>query len=67
MEWHRIIDKRDIDILMKDYCGFHDSCLVSLNYSSGASVDNNGSMRCGTPHKNLICFSKVNVLIKYWS
>ena len=48
MEWHRIIDKRDINILMNDYYGFHDSCLVSLNYSSGASVDNNGSMGCGT-------------------
>lgn len=47
MEWTEVKDKKDIDYLMKEYCAFHDSCLVELNYKSGTFVDNEGSMALG--------------------
>lgn len=29
---------------MNSYCGFHDSCIVSVSYESGTSVDSEGIM-----------------------
>ncbi|GAA0084885.1 hypothetical protein UT300007_13240 [Clostridium sp. CTA-7] len=48
MEWYEVKEQRDIDYLLKEYCGFHDSCLVELNYKSGAYVDKERSMCFGT-------------------
>ena len=45
--WNEIKDRIDIESLMGEYGGFHDSCIVSINYHSGASVDNNGAMANG--------------------
>ena len=45
--WNEIKNKIDIDNLMEEYCGFHDSCIVSINYRSGAFVNNNGAMANG--------------------
>ena len=39
--WNEIKNEIDIENLMKEYCGFHDSCIVSINYHSGAFVDDN--------------------------
>ncbi len=39
MEWVPIRTTNDIAELMEDYGGFHDSCIVSANYVSGAHVD----------------------------
>lgn len=44
MRWKEIKNKEDISFLMKEYSCFHDSCIVSINYISGAYVDLKGSM-----------------------
>lgn len=31
MEWYEIKEEKDIDYLIKEYYGFHDSCLVELS------------------------------------
>ena len=45
--WNEIKNEIDIENLMKEYSGFHDSCIVSINYRSGAFVDENGAMAKG--------------------
>lgn len=45
--WNEIKNETDIENLMKKYSGFHDSCIVSVNYHSGAYVDDNGGMANG--------------------
>lgn len=45
--WNEINNEIDIENLMKKYCGFHDSCIVSINYYSGAFVDDSGGMANG--------------------
>lgn len=48
MAWNEIKEKKDIDKLLEEYYGFHDSCLVELNYKNGMYVDEEGSMNFGT-------------------
>ena len=45
--WNEIKNEIDIENLMKEYSGFHDSCIVSINYHSGAYVDDKGAMANG--------------------
>lgn len=45
--WNEIKNENDIEIIMNEYGGFHDSCIVSVNYHSGAYVDDNGGMANG--------------------
>ena len=45
--WNEIKNEIDIENLMKEYSGFHDSCIVSINYHSGAFVDDKGAMAYG--------------------
>lgn len=45
--WNRIENDNDIKNLMEKYMGFHDSCIVSAAYSSGAKVDDNKCMSNG--------------------
>ena len=45
--WNEIKNEIDIENLMKEYSGFHDSCIVSINYHSGAFVDDKGAMANG--------------------
>lgn len=45
--WNEIKNDEDIQSLMAEYCGFHDSCIVSMNYSSGAFTDKNKAMGNG--------------------
>ncbi len=52
--WNEIKTETDIDELMKKCCGFHDSCIVSVNYSSGAYVDENGGMANGDEHEHIV-------------
>lgn len=47
MCWIEIRDEVGIDKLMEDFYGFHDSCIVSINYISGNFVDENRAMGCG--------------------
>ena len=49
-DWMDIETQKDIDVLMESFSGFHDSCLVSMNYISGNKVQDNGSMTFGTPN-----------------
>ena len=45
--WNEIKNELDIETLMNEYGGFHDSCIVSINYHSGAFVDDKGTMAFG--------------------
>ncbi len=42
--WKQIETQRDIDELLLECQGFHDCCLYSMQYTSGAYVDQNGNM-----------------------
>ena len=52
--WNEIKNEIDIENLMKEYSGFHDSCIVSINYHSGAFVDDTGAMANGELHEHSI-------------
>ena len=45
--WNEIKNEIDIENLMNEYFGFHDSCIVSISYHSGAFVDDKGAMAFG--------------------
>ncbi len=45
--WNEIKNEIDIENLMNEYSGFHDSCIVSINYHSGSFVDDKGAMANG--------------------
>lgn len=50
-EWHGIFNQKDIDDLFYAYGGFHDSCITSVNFKSGISVDNERTMLFDDPDK----------------
>ena len=52
--WNDIKNDEDIQSLMTEYCGFHDSCIVSMNYSSGAYVDENNAMGNGEIYEHTL-------------
>ena len=39
MDWIEIKNQKDIEKLLAEYGDFHDSCIVVLNYKSGAYAD----------------------------
>lgn len=45
--WHKIKTQEDIELLMNTYGNFHDACMVSMNYNSGAFVDDGGTLYYG--------------------
>ena len=45
--WNEIKNEADIQNLMKEYSGFHDSCIISIDYHSGAFIDNKRYMGYG--------------------
>lgn len=47
-EWNEITSQIDIDELLYTSSGFHDTCIVSVNYKSGAFVDEKNAMHFGT-------------------
>ena len=47
MDFKEIDSQNDIDELLEAYGGFHDACLVSTVFQSGAYVDDNLSMGFG--------------------
>lgn len=53
-DWHKVELQRDIDFLMETYGGFHDSCIVSLSFQSGAFVDNDMAMHFGSPNERIL-------------
>lgn len=57
-EWREISSQHDIDELLDAYAGFHDSCIVSMSYRSGAFVDEERAMHFGgsTDRQLLVTF-----------
>lgn len=47
--WNEVREQEDIDHLLEIYGNFHDSCIVGLEYMSGASVGRNKSMYFAGP------------------
>lgn len=58
--WYDVSNQSDIDYLNEIYGGFHDACIVELQYISGADVDENLSMRFGESldRKLLVIFKR---------
>lgn len=52
--WNEINTTADIEALMGRYGGFHDSCIVSVNYRSGAMVYENGGMGNGSKSEHIV-------------
>jgi len=46
MRWNQINNQADIEFLLREYFRFHDSCIIAVDYISGAKVNDEGSM-CG--------------------
>lgn len=53
-EWNYIENSRDIDKLIKEFVGFHDSVIREISYISGDYVDENGSMYLTESHEKKI-------------
>ena len=56
-EWKKIATQADIDLLMAEYFGFHDSCIFSVNYFSGSFTDEDGVMRNGAEQEKVLYLS----------
>lgn len=54
MMWTEIVDNAAIDKLMSDYGGFHDSCIISVSYTSGSFVDENRAMGDGSADEHTV-------------
>ena len=54
--WHELNSQNDIDNFMKETAGFHDSCIVELNYKSGNFVEESGAMYLTTEPYMYITF-----------
>ena len=54
--WHELNSQNDIDNFMKETAGFHDSCIVELNYKSGSFVKEDGAMCLATEPYMYITF-----------
>lgn len=49
LTWNEVSTQKDADALLRAYGHFHDSCIASVTYQSGASVDSQGAMSFGAP------------------
>ena len=55
--WHYVAKQKDIDFLLEQTSGFHDSVLKKLDYISGSYVDDKNQMYCMDSIKQVImCF-----------
>ena len=50
-KWKEIASQRDIDKLLSLCEDFHDACIVSMRYQSGAFVDDRKAMHCGSSYE----------------
>lgn len=63
--WNIIKTNGDIKVLLEEYCHFHDSCIISMNYETGAFVDDTGAMGYGSQEeKKLHLFFKSQMVPK---
>lgn len=53
-DWRNVETQEDIDLLMSTYCDFHDACIVSVNFQSGAFVDDNRMMHFGGAEERVL-------------
>ena len=51
--WQSAETQKDIEQLMSAYGDFHDACIVSLNFQSGAFVDDKSAMHFGGPEERV--------------
>lgn len=73
-DWKEVCSEQDIEEITATFRDFHDSCIVSVKYISGAFVDENGTMNLGSeeereavilfhsqwePYKFELCFSGI--------
>lgn len=47
-QWNIVKSAEDIEKLIKEYYGFHDSCLVEASYKTGEAVIEKGWMKFGS-------------------
>ncbi len=52
--WTEVNDQAAVNMLMDDFGGFHDSCIVSVSCMSGANVDENGGMSDGNADEHTV-------------
>ncbi len=52
--WNIVSSQEGIDNLQQEYGGFHDACLVKLEYTTGSYVDENRYMGYGTPKQRVL-------------
>ena len=71
MCWTEISDENSIRELMTAFMGFHDSCIVSISYNSGAYVNEEKAMGCGDKDEHsltmTLCSQWANPLELYFS
>ena len=62
--WKTIETQKDIETLFDIYFGFHDSCIVSISYQSGTTVDCEGTMHYSgaDAHQMAVLFQSQMVL-----
>ena len=63
--WQTIQNEADIEALMKKYYRFHDTCITAAKYTSGAMVDENGSMELLAEENNLTLYLESQVAHSY--
>lgn len=54
MEWKEVHTQKDIEFLLQQAGNFHDSCIVSLSYRSGAGVDDELRMGMGSAQQHIL-------------
>lgn len=52
--WYTVETQEDIDLLMSTVNDFHDACIVSLSFQSGAFVDDEMVMYYGDANERII-------------
>lgn len=50
-EWNKVENRDDINSLLTEFGGFHDSCIVNLYYESGMYVDGKNAMVFAAPNE----------------
>ena len=52
--WYNVETQKDIEQLMSTYGDFHDACIVSTSFQSGAFVDDEHTMHFGSPEEHIL-------------
>lgn len=63
-EWKEITSQKGIDELLYTCGGFHDTCIVSVNYRCGAFVDEKNAMHFGTCNDHELTVGRLSVFLR---